>query len=116
MVRATMQDSDASVSESDGSDSLADSAFIYKAQAAKYGGSMGAPEFDRMSQRLERDLGLGNDMESLLSMDRGGSQVMKLLAALRILLTGRGVILYCHLVWSPSIGRLHLAPQLGSLC
>lgn len=61
---------------------MADSAFIYKAQAAqmKYGGSMGGPEFDRMSQRFEKDLGLGNDMESLLSMDRGGleSQVMHL--------------------------------------
>lgn len=71
-----MQDSDASDSESDRSGSVADSAFIYKAQAAqKFGGSLGGPEFDRMSQRLEKDLGLGNDMESLISMERGRSQV-----------------------------------------
>ena len=63
-------------SDSDRSGSVADSAFIYKAQAAqKFGNSMGGPDFDRMSQRLEKDLGLGNDMESLLSMERGGSQV-----------------------------------------
>lgn len=70
------QDSDASESDSDGSESLADSAFIYKAQAAqlKYGGSMSGPDFDRMSQRYEKDLGLGNDMESLLSMDPGGAR------------------------------------------
>ena len=71
-----MQDSDVSDSESDRSGSVADSAFIYKAQASqKFGGSLGGPDFDRMSQRLEKDLGLGNDMESLLSMERGGSQV-----------------------------------------
>ena len=53
---------------------MADSAFIYKAQAGqpKYSNSMGGPEFERMSQRYEKDLGLGNDMDSLLSMERGG--------------------------------------------
>lgn len=76
VAQCLMQDSDASDSESDRSGSVADSAFIYKAQAAqKFGGSLGGPEFDRMSQRLEKDLGLGNDMESLMSMERGGSQV-----------------------------------------
>ena len=70
-----MQDFDASDSDSDRSDSVTDSAFIYKAQAAQKfaAGGLGGPEFDRMSQRLEKDLGLGNDMDSLISVDRGGT-------------------------------------------
>ena len=70
-----MQDFDASDSDSDRSDSVTDSAFIYKAQAAQKfaAGGLGSPEFDRMSQRLEKDLGLGNDMDSLMSVERGGA-------------------------------------------
>ena len=54
---------------------MTDSAFIYKAQAAQKfaAGGQGGPEFDRMSQRLEKDLGLGNDMDSLMSVERGGA-------------------------------------------
>ena len=68
-----MQEFDPSDSESDRSDSVTDSAFLYKAQAAQKfaAGGQGGPEFDRMSQRLEKDLGLGNDMDSLMSVERG---------------------------------------------
>ena len=70
-----VQDFDASDSDSDRSDSVTDSAFIYKAQAAQKfaAGGQGGPEFDRISQRLEKDLGLGNDMDSLMSVERGGA-------------------------------------------
>ena len=69
-----IQDFDASDSDSDRSDSVTDSAFIYKAQAAQKfaAGGQGGPEFDRMSQRLEKEMGLGNDMDSLMSVERGG--------------------------------------------
>jgi len=70
-----VQDFDGSESDSDRSDSVTDSAFIYKAQAAQKfaAGGLGGPEFDRMSHRLEKDLGLGNDMDSLISVERGGT-------------------------------------------
>ncbi len=75
MLSMFVQDFDASDSESDRSDSVTDSDFIYKAQAAQKfaAGGQGGPEFDRMSQRLEKDLGLGNDMDSLMSVEGGGA-------------------------------------------
>lgn len=59
-------DSDSSSSDEE-DPSVADSAFVYKSQAAlKYAGSGTAPDFERMSARLEKDLGMGGDAESLL--------------------------------------------------
>ena len=52
---------------------------MYKAQAQaaqhsrKY--SHSNADFDRVSQRLEKGLGLGSDTESLLSMEQGGRRV-----------------------------------------
>ena len=75
LLCTSVQDFDGSESDSDRSDSVTDSAFIYKAQAAQKfaAGGLGNPEFDRMSHRLEKDLGLGNDMDSLISVERGGT-------------------------------------------
>lgn len=60
-------------SESDSS-SLADSAFVYKAQAqqanSRHSRSNSFGDFDRASQRIEKGLGLGSsENESLLSYD-----------------------------------------------
>ena len=62
------RESDAS-STDDEDPSLVDSAFLYKSQAAlKYDSRVSAsPEFERMSARLEAQIGLGTDTESLLA-------------------------------------------------
>lgn len=52
---------------------------MYKAQAqaAQHSRkhSHNNADFDRMSQRFEKGLGLGSDTESLLSMEQGGRRV-----------------------------------------